>query len=118
MSGSSTSTADALWYIANLQSSDVAAVGDVDGDGVTEIFIGEADYYGASGAYLFSADSEGLVRTTDAFGSFQGNSGDLTGSALVGPGDVDGDGYVEVALSAPGAGGYLGEVYLFYGGGL
>jgi hypothetical protein len=43
------------------------------------------------------------------------NAGDLVGANVAGAGDVDGDGFSDVLVSAPGAAGGRGAVYLIYG---
>lgn len=84
----------------------VAAIGDVDGDGITELAIG-APFHGGPG---FSMGSMGLVRTVSgatgsALWTLVGPIKDARfGSGLCAIGDVDGDGVPDVMATAPGIG--------------
>ena len=76
----------------------LAAVGDLDGDGCSELctsFNGISFYTGR--AWLHDGRTGALLRTYD--GTEQGA---LFGSAACGVGDVDGDGRNDFAISAPG----------------
>jgi len=90
----------------------LAAVGDLDGDGVTELAVGSPlDDDGGSerGAFwtLFLTP-EGRVRADQKVSSTLGNftgeldSKDEFGAALAAIGDLDGDGLSELAVGAPG----------------
>jgi hypothetical protein len=101
----------------------VAGVGDVNGDGHDDVLIG-APGNATSGtqsgaAWLYAGPLAGELSPEDALARIDGSAAkDLTGTAVCGPGDLDGDGYAEVAVSAPdndeGASGG-GMVGLFYG---
>jgi hypothetical protein len=81
----------------------VAGPGDVNGDGVGDIAIGapNADPGGRGNAGMvrvFSgADGSRLYDYTGSVG------GEMLGKALVGPGDVNGDGLADLLIGAPGA---------------
>lgn len=75
------------------------AVGDVDGDGVTDI-VTSAPAHGANGSaagriYVYSVGTGKLLWTAD------GQSGDGLGSGVEGVGDTNGDGIPDVAASGP-----------------
>ncbi len=92
----------------------VASWPDMDGDGVDEVIIGEP---GASTVHLFSSDgllSTGSWSSADADVALTG-SDDEAGAALLGIGDIDGDGYGDLAVGAPGVDAESGAVYLLTG---
>jgi hypothetical protein len=86
----------------------VASAGDVNGDGYSDIVVGAADYAnvdpyeGRAYVYLGSAAAAGPSPTPDwmDIGHFQA---DFFGSSVACAGDVNGDGYSEVIVSAPNA---------------
>jgi hypothetical protein len=99
----------------------VGGAGDVNGDGFTDIIVGapnnDAAGVNAGRAYVYygglGADTVADMTLTGAL------SGDLFGSAVSTAGDVNGDGFAEVIVGAPGndAGGTnAGQAYVHYGG--
>lgn len=80
----------------------VCTAGDVNGDGYSDFIMG-ARIYGLGGAaavYLGGPYSTNLSPTTSRFG---GMSGALLGSGIGNAGDVNGDGYADAIVGAPGA---------------
>ena len=109
----------------------LADLGDIDGDGCSDLLIGapEADLIsgdpnvGAAYALPCAAlTSEKLSLGLDAEFAFFGDAeGDGVGHAVHGPGDVDGDGVADLLIGAPGArqgGDAYGAAYLVSGAGL
>ncbi len=91
--------------------------GDIDGDGNSDIVVGEPGA-GAGAAYLFEGISSGDTENADLSWSGEGD-GDELGASLAFVGDVDGDGLDDLALAAPtSSGGYAegGTVYLVSSG--
>ncbi len=101
----------------------LASAGDIDGDKVLDIIIGEPGMQNvATGkAYLFSGSvlMKGNLQTSDALIAITGEANSNFGSAVAGIGDYDGVGIDYVAVGAPFnqiAGKTRGSVYVFKGG--
>ena len=101
----------------------VAAVGDLTGDGQSELVVGapgqDAGGADAGAAYIYTGPTSGLVSLADADIKASGAAaGDAAGWAVSGAGDVDGDGLEDLLIGAPleSTGGALaGAVYVLYG---
>lgn len=101
----------------------VSGAGDVDNDGQTDIIVGApqagvgSDRSGT--VYVFRGPLTATIDATAAAGSFAGADPQWRGgTALAAPGDMNGDGVPDIAVSAIGAdvpSPRGGEVYLFFG---
>ncbi len=104
----------------------VDAAGDVNGDGLDDVVLGalRADPQGSSSgrAYVVfgKADTAAvpLVAVVGGVGGFAidgAASGDRSGRAVAGAGDVDGDGLADVIIGAPDVGSDAGAAYVVLG---
>lgn len=100
----------------------VASAGDVNGDGFGDVVVGAPFYDGGETeegrAFVFLGDVAGLAHTA-AWSAQPDQSGAHFGMAVTTAGDVDGDGYADVLIGAPGYdGGEVdeGRAYVFRGG--
>ena len=99
----------------------VSSAGDVNDDGYADVLVGAAWYYhtfeNEGAALLFLGSSTGL-EAEPAWTTYGGQAVAAYGSAVSRAGDVDGDGYDDILIGAPGYtsdGERTGAVYLFYG---
>ncbi len=94
----------------------VGLAGDSDADGVPDLLIGAA----ADGGYghVLLGPVSGTIDLSLTGARVAGSDTDAVGSAVLGPGDVDGDGYGDMLFGAPGADDGAGALFLFLGDGL
>ncbi len=106
----------------------VGTAGDVNGDGYSDIIVGAPDYLGSDEndvigeAFVYHGGAGGLSTTADWTAqlskAYTGTTGitDI-GSTVSTAGDVNGDGYSDVVIGAPGANGEnnLGMIFLYTG---
>ncbi|MEC8423569.1 MAG: integrin alpha, partial [Myxococcota bacterium] len=91
----------------------VSAPRDLDGDGGADILVGAP---GADTAYVFYGPHTGVRSATAADRTLAGDAGSAAGASVLGPGDLDGDGYGDLLVGAPGLLG--GTAWIATGGGL
>jgi len=92
----------------------VGSAGDVNGDGYSDIIVGTYAVGGNAGAaYVYYGRSS--APATTASWSSTGAAGSYYGASVAGVGDVNGDGFTDVMVGAPGTGNYNGTAYLYYG---
>lgn len=82
----------------------VSLVGDVNGDGWVDLLVGApqwSEVYGNEGAaFLFLGSTNGFGSSPD-WSAFGGQDDAGFGTALTGLGDINGDGFADVAIGAP-----------------
>jgi FG-GAP repeat/Secretion system C-terminal sorting domain/FG-GAP-like repeat len=93
----------------------VCSAGDVNGDGYADICVGAYGHGSAEGkVYLYYG---GPDSTAAAAVTFSGEApGSLFGYSIACAGDVNGDGYSDLVIGAPGYSSGTGRIYLYYGG--
>ncbi len=98
----------------------VSIVGDVDGNGRDDLMVTAPDCPGGGTlrgrAILLPALNGDYVSTTAAW-TFSGTLDNARLSTAAGIGDVNGDGFADFALGAPGYNDFRGRVWFFYGSG-
>ena len=102
----------------------VAALGDVDADGIADFVVGangkdfggddspdESGTANVGQAFVFSGKTGALIRTLDDPAEGYGAAGALFGSAVANAGDLNQDGVTDIVVGAPGK----GQVFVFNG---
>jgi hypothetical protein len=98
----------------------VAPAGDVDGDGYADLVLGASGYdlgdlTDSGKIYVYY----GTARRVNIFPSWNrtgANGGDELGTSVATAGDVNGDGYSDVVVGAPGYDGATGRAVVYHGG--
>jgi hypothetical protein len=100
----------------NRMGESVSGAGDVNDDGYDDVLIGSPGYNAGSGQGEATLWTGATVATSMTITSYAGvNAGDLAGSSVSGAGDVNGDGYADMLVGAPGYNSSAGQVYLVLG---
>ena len=100
----------------------VAGAGDVNGDGYDDLIVGAPSWQNtqySEGAALLFLGHAGLPSATPDKAWFGGQGNALFGTSVAAAGDVNGDGYADVIVGAPGMADPApssGEAFVFHGG--
>ncbi len=116
-SGLSTSAATVLTGegTGNSFGGSVASAGDVNGDGYSDVVVGAIGYNNLTGrVYVYHGSASGLSTSAATVLTGEGEN-DTFGTSVGSAGDVNGDGYSDVIVSAPGYNSGTGRVYVYYG---
>ena len=97
----------------------VAGAGDVNGDGFADLLVGNPYYQMSTGkAYLYLGAGTRRPSTRPAWSDVGASRNNFYGDMLSGAGDIDGDGFADVAVSEKGfvgPGGTLGRIRIYRG---
>lgn len=104
--------------------SSVAGAGDLNGDGYSDLIVGAVNYNGGQvneGAAFVYFGGPGTSLNAVVDGDLQNNQADaFMGGSVAGVGDVNGDGFADVAVGAAAwdatANGNEGRVFVYFGG--
>ena len=95
----------------------VESLGDLDGDGLSELAVGAWKDGSGSAFVLFLDSAGGVTSVTKIAEGLAGFDGDVTGNfgtGLARLGDLDGDGVTELAVGANAADDYRGEAWVLF----
>lgn len=108
---------DNLGFMGNMEDMLVTAIGDFNGDGIVDYAVSA---YRANGSVslsgqvkIINGDNGNILAELTGM-----NSNDLTGTSIAGIGDINGDGYADILVGAPGQsmGSFnAGAAYIIYG---
>jgi hypothetical protein len=90
----------------------VASAGDVNGDGYSDLVVGDTTYFGNAYVYHGSASGLGAVPDWSAAGEAEFS---YFGESVSSVGDVNGDGYDDLAIGASGYITSTGKAYVYHG---
>jgi hypothetical protein len=93
----------------------LASAGDVNGDGYSDLVVAAAGYNGAIGkVYVYHGSAEGLS-TTAAWSAVGEAINNFFGYSVASAGDLNGDGYADLAIGAVQYNNSTGKVYVYHG---
>jgi hypothetical protein len=95
----------------------VASAGDVNGDGFADLVVGAESAMGAAGrVYLYLGSAAGLPATASTTLTGLDGANGVFGASVASAGDVNGDGFTDLAVGSYGAMNGTGRVYVYLGG--
>jgi hypothetical protein len=97
----------------------VSTAGDVNGDGYADVIVGAPDYTVTAAnegrAYVWYGHATGISATRD-WDSAGGQANAAYGIMVATAGDVNGDGYSDIIVGAPGFASSAGKAFVYHGG--
>jgi len=94
----------------------VAGAGDINGDGYADVLVGAGAIDNVRGrAYLYLGGPAGIAAAPAATLVGPDDAGHF-GASVTGAGDIDGDGYADIVVSAAWASSFVGRIYAYRGG--
>ena len=106
---------DGSYSFASEAGRSVAGVGDVNGDGYADVLVGGDNYSSNPGISVILGKAARFAPVVSSDRDITGGPDELFGLALSGAGDVNGDGFDDAIVGAPGDGG-SGAAYVLFGG--
>jgi len=94
----------------------VSSAGDVNGDGYGDLIVGASRANDGGRAYIYLGRPNGPATTPTTTLIGRGNLNEFFGETVAGVGDIDRDGYADVAVGAYGVDDSTGWVFIYHGG--
>lgn len=94
----------------------VAGVGDVNGDGFADVVVGAPRSSDVGAALVYHGSIDGVTTMAATTLAEPDGAGALYGLAVAGAGDVNGDGFADIVVGAPGAASAAGRARVYHGG--
>jgi hypothetical protein len=96
--------------------SSAASAGDVNGDGYADVLVGAVFAKAHGAAYLYLGGPTGPAMTAVLYPVGSSPTSAYFGASVAGAGDINGDGFADVAVGAPNTNSSQGAAYLYLGG--
>ena len=93
---------------------DVGSAGDLNGDGFSDIYVSAGGALSAGRVDVYYGSVTGINVTAPGWSAAEEGSYDWFAGDVAAAGDVNGDGYADLVVGAPGFGG-VGKAYLYFG---
>jgi hypothetical protein len=88
----------------------------MNGDGYADIIIGDSASFALGSAYLYLGSATGIITSSPVILTSGSGTPEGFGNPVACAGDINGDGYTDIVVGAPGALTFTGRAYIFLGG--